>query len=74
MNNDMNVLALVTLSNSRKEIVVAFRGSQNFWTVVLSYTMLNVCYNAPECDIKLHVGFYKLTMSLYDVTKSILFR
>lgn len=66
MNNDTDVTALVTLSNKRKEIVVTFRGSQNPWNFVLDFTMLSVCYDIPDCDIRLHVGFYIFTMSLYD--------
>ena len=65
-NDDMNVAALVTLSHKRKEIVVTFRGSQNPWNFVLDFTMLTVCYNPPDCDIKLHVGFYLFTMAMYD--------
>ncbi len=66
MNNDTDVTALVTLSHKRKEIVVTYRGSQNVWNYVLDFTPLNVCYNGPECDIKIHIGFYIFTMSLYN--------
>lgn len=65
LNNNTDVTAMVTLSKKREEIVVTFRGSQNALNWILDFVMLNVCYDNEECDIRLHVGFYIMTMSIY---------
>lgn len=70
MNNETDVTVLITLSHKRKEIVATFRGSQNPWNFVLDFTMFSVCFNS-DCNIKLHVGFYIFTMSLYDEVTTI---
>lgn len=62
----MDLSALITLSTSRKEIVVTFRGGQNPWNVILALSMYTVCYASRPCDIKLHGGFYAAAMSIYD--------
>lgn len=71
MNNDHDTAALVTISKTRKEIVVAFRGTMNIWNIILDLATIAVTYpNAPG-GIKLHVGFYIAAMSLYkDVSRS----
>lgn len=66
----MDDTALVTLSTSREEIVVTFRGSQNPWNVIVDVSMFAVCYPSKPCDIKLHAGFYSTAMSLYDKVRS----
>ncbi len=57
---------MVTLSHTRQEIVVSFRGTSNSWNVVLDSVFL---FNVRENDtsnIKVHTGFYIATMSLYE--------
>lgn len=66
INNDADVTALITLSETRKEIVVTYRGTQNVFNAVLGATMFNVCYDTPECDIRLHLGLYISTMAIYQ--------
>lgn len=66
IDNEMDVIVLITLSTSRSEIVVTFRGGQNPWNVILALSMITVCYPGKVCDIKLHAGFYAAAMSLYD--------
>ncbi|KAJ6649733.1 Lipase [Pseudolycoriella hygida] len=63
-NGTHNTLAMVALSNTRKEIVVSFRGSANSWNLVLDFAFL---FNVKERgNIKVHAGFYIATMSLYE--------
>ncbi|KAJ6635787.1 Lipase, partial [Pseudolycoriella hygida] len=70
-NDTHNTLALVTLSEIRKEIVVAFRGSSNIWNVLLDLFMIMGGEGISEIEgIKLHRGFYIATMSLYDAVTS----
>lgn len=57
---------MVALSHTRKEIVVAFRGSGNSMNLVLDFALpMNVRVNDAK-NIKVHTGFYLATMSLYD--------
>lgn len=71
IHNDVhNTLALVTCSENRKEIVVAFRGTWNVWNVVLDALLIAGRNSNTPNDIKIHQGFYIATMSLYeDVSK-----
>lgn len=72
MNNDMDTTAIVAVSKSRREIVVAFRGTMNIWNVVLDLTAIAVTYPNLPSGIKLHAGFHTATMSLYyDVSPSV---
>lgn len=66
LNNNADVTALITASVKRSEIVVTYRGTQNIFNAVLGATMFNVCYDEPDCDIRLHLGLYAATMSIYD--------
>lgn len=72
MNNVTDCTALVTVSNSRKEIVVTYRGTANIWNVIQDLDFLDIDYADMQSDIKVHTGFYKATMSLYnDVVKHV---
>lgn len=65
-NGTHNTLSMVTLSHTRKEIVVSFRGSANSWNIVLDFVaLINVRPNDAS-NIKVHTGFYIATMSLYE--------
>lgn len=66
MNNVTDCTALVTVSNSRKEIVLTYRGTMNLWNVVEDLELLEIKYANRQSDIKIHTGFYKATMSLYN--------
>lgn len=66
LNNDTDVTALITLSKNRQEIVVTFRGTQNIFNAVLGATMFNICFDISDCDIRLHLGLYKATLSIYN--------
>lgn len=66
MNNDSDTTALITLSHKRKEIGVTYRGTYNVWNVVLDALFFNVIAGNGTDDIKLHMGLYSATMSLYD--------
>lgn len=66
LNNNTDVTALITLSKNRGEIVVTFRGTQNIFNAVLGATMYNICFDTPDCDIRLHLGLYTATLSIYD--------
>lgn len=69
INNEKHVtLALVALSNTRKEIVVSFRGAINIWNFVLDgiFNNGNVPGRSHNDNIKMHTGFYIATISLYD--------
>lgn len=55
-------MALITVSHSRKEIVIAFRGSQDAWNYVLDA----IFFQKDIDGCKFHLGFYIATMSLYD--------
>lgn len=66
MNNDTDCTALVAVSNSRKEIVVTYRGTANLWNVVQDLELFEIKYANRQSDIKIHTGFYKATMSLYN--------
>jgi len=70
-NNDQNLLALVTVSEKRKEIVVTFQGTFNVWGAILDAILIQgSASNNP--DIKVHRGFYIAAMGLYeDVVKNI---
>lgn len=63
-NNDTDTTALVTLSKNRKEIVVAYCGTVNAWNVILDLELFESSYD--DSSIKIHVGFYKAAMSLYN--------
>jgi len=65
-NNVHNTIALVTLSKTRKEIVVAFRGTWNVWNVVLDALLICARHSETPEQIQIHQGFYMATMSLYD--------
>ncbi|XP_037049534.1 lipase-like [Bradysia coprophila] len=58
-----NTLAFVTVSDSRKEIAVTFRG-----TIVdlRNYLLDAAFFNVGFGNIKFHFGFYVATMSLYN--------
>lgn len=71
MNNDTDNTALVTISKTREEIVIAFRGTMNIWNVVFDAAMFTVDYPNVPGGIELHVGFYTAAVSLYrDVSLS----
>ncbi len=63
-NATHDTLALVALSK-RQEIVVALRGTDNFWNSVLDIYLINTSPEGAD-QIKIHRGFYIATMSLYD--------
>ncbi|XP_037037057.1 lipase-like [Bradysia coprophila] len=70
-NVNHSTAALVALSEKRKEIVVAYRATTNYWNCVLDATILNISPHGAD-PIKIHRGFYIATMSLYDrVVKTI---
>lgn len=56
--------ALVALSEKRKEIVVAYRATENLMNILLDVTFINA---TPDEDspIRIHKGFYIALMSLY---------
>lgn len=67
-NSLLNTLAFVTVSNSRKEITVTYRG-----TIVdlRNYLLDAALFQVGFTNIKFHFGFYVATMSLYnDVSHS----
>lgn len=66
MSNVSDITALITISHCRKEIVITLRGSQNAWNVVLSSLALNVQKDDTDPNIKMHLGIYIATMSLYN--------
>lgn len=66
MNNDTDCTAIVTVSKTRQEIVVAIRGSMNIWNLVLSNIMFAVTYPNIPSGVKIHLGFHTAAMSLYD--------
>lgn len=71
MNNDTDNTAVVAVSKTRREIVVAFRGTMNIWNVVLDLAGIAVNYPNIPAGIKLHAGFHTATMSLHnDVSQS----
>ncbi|XP_037050915.1 lipase-like [Bradysia coprophila] len=64
-NDTFDTFAMVTLSHTRQEIVVAFRGSSNSMNLFLDFGLpMNVRVNDAS-NIKVHTGFYLATMSLY---------
>lgn len=65
-NNIHNTLTLVSLSHRRKEIIVGFRGTWNVWNVILDVLFISGRHGSTPSDIKIHMGFYIATMSLYD--------
>ncbi|KAG4067502.1 hypothetical protein HA402_002779 [Bradysia odoriphaga] len=66
MNNETDNTAIVAVSKTREEIVVAFRGTMNIWNVVLDVATIACTYpNLPQ-GVKLHAGFHAATMSLYQ--------
>lgn len=65
MNNDTDCTALVMVSKTRREIVVAFRGSMNLWNSVLDLATIAVAYPNLPNGVKLHAGFHTALMSLY---------
>lgn len=66
MNDETDNTALVAVSKTRQEIVVAFRGTMNIWNIVLDLDTIAVSYpNVPD-GIKLHAGFHTAAMSLYN--------
>lgn len=66
MNDDTDNTALVALSKTREEIVVAFRGTMNLWNVVLDLDTFAIPFPDVPSDIKVHAGFYIAAASLYD--------
>ncbi|KAJ6632995.1 Lipase [Pseudolycoriella hygida] len=64
-NSTHDTSVLVALSDKRKEIVVAFRGSINIWNCILDVYYINTSPDGAD-HIKIHKGFYIATMSLYD--------
>ncbi|KAJ6632650.1 Lipase [Pseudolycoriella hygida] len=66
VNNIHNTLGLVTVSEKRQEIVVAYRGSWNIWNYVLSAISLNS--GNGKSGIKIHAGFRIAAESLYPDT------
>lgn len=66
MNNNTDTTALVAVSKAREEIVVAYRGTNNIWNIILDITTIAVTYSNVPKGIKLHAGFHAATMSLYD--------
>lgn len=61
-NNLLNTLAFITVSDSRQEIVVSYRGTiVDLRNYLLDATLLNLGTNG----MKVHLGFYVATMSLY---------
>ncbi|KAJ6635789.1 Lipase, partial [Pseudolycoriella hygida] len=75
-NDTHNTLALVTLSEKRKEIVVTYRGSTNFWNFFLDFYAIDMIDVETRTSalrgIKIHRGFYIATMSLYkDVVAAV---
>jgi len=66
MNNNTDTTALVAVSKTRQEIVVAFRGTMNIWNIVLDVWTIAVTYSNTPPGVKLHAGFHAATMSLYS--------
>lgn len=65
MNNKSDTTAIVAVSMSRREIVVAYRGTMNIWNGINDLTVVACPYsNAP--GVKIHAGFQSATMSLYE--------
>lgn len=63
----LNTLAFVTVSDSRKEITVTFRGTiVDLRNYLLDATLFNPGFN----NIRFHLGFYFATMSLYNDVRS----
>lgn len=56
---------LITLSKTRKEIVVAFRGTTNLANFVEDVVLISARNSDTPSPIKVHQGFYIATMSLY---------
>lgn len=59
---------MITVSDSRKEIVVTFRGTLNLYNALLDIKLFSVKYEEKikaDDDIRIHIGVFKATMSLY---------
>jgi len=65
-SNSVDTLALITLSFTREEIVVTYRGTANIWNWILDFTAITFNYPSTPSGIKLHLGFYVATLSLYN--------
>ncbi len=55
----------MTLSKTRREIVVTFRGTMNIWNVIFDFTAYTVTYPKVPGGIKIHAGFLAAVNSLY---------
>ncbi|KAJ6648388.1 Lipase [Pseudolycoriella hygida] len=66
MNNDTDCTTLITVSSTRKEIVVAFRGTMNIWNILLDLDTMATTYPNLPSGVKLHAGFHTAAMSLYN--------
>lgn len=64
-NESENTAGLVTVSKSREEIVVAFRGTNNFRNVQRDFAAKARSFDHVPEGMKIHTGFHKVTMSLY---------
>lgn len=61
--------AMVAVSEKRKEIVIAFRASENLWNFVLDAFLIDGTPDAGS-NIKIHKGFIIAVMSLYNDVSS----
>jgi len=63
-DNLYNTLAIITINDARKEIVVTFRGSLNVPNVVEDVLLVPGDPAGPK-DVRVHQGFYLATQSIY---------
>lgn len=66
LNNSLqDTRAIVTLSETREEIVVTYRGSYNVWNALQDITLIATKVDNTS-PIKIHTGFHIAAQSLYS--------
>lgn len=56
----------MALSKKRKEVVAAFRATENVWNIVLDALMINTDGPDGADGIKIHTGFSIAVASIYE--------